>query len=114
MCRVFIIATVGSIAVWGAPVRAQIQTREMPMPPIGESASAPLHETLTSGVIETPDDLTAVREQYRAATANRDAAALIDLFAEDGVLVASDRDVVRGRRISGSTSRTRSIRRCRK
>lgn len=101
MCRVFIIATVGSIAVWGAPVRAQIQTREMPMPPIGESASAPLHETLTSGVIETPDDLTAVREQYRAATANRDAAALIDLFAEDGVLVASDRDVVRGRQDLG-------------
>jgi uncharacterized protein (TIGR02246 family) len=97
MYRVLIIATVGSIAVWGAPVRAQVETREMPMPSIGRIVSAPLHETLTAAVIETPDDLAAVREQYRAAAASRDAAAIIDLFAEDGVLVASDRDVVRGR-----------------
>jgi uncharacterized protein (TIGR02246 family) len=101
MYRVFIIATVGSIVLWGAPVRAQVETRELPMPPIGGSVSAPLHETLTPAVIETPDELTAVREQYRAATANRDAEALIDLFAEDGVLVASDRDVVRGRQDLG-------------
>ena len=97
MSRLFIVATVGSIALWGAPVRAQIETREMPMPPIGETLSRPVQETLNPAVIAIADDLAEVREQYRIATAGRDAAALTDLFAEDGVLVATDRDIVRGR-----------------
>lgn len=97
MIRVLIVATVGSIAIWGAPLRAQIETREMPMPPIGDTASRSVRESLTPAVITVPDDLAEIREQYRAATASRDAAALTDLFAEDGVLVASDQDVVRGR-----------------
>ena len=97
MTRVLIVATVGSIAIWGAPLRAQIETREMPMPPIGNSASHPLQESLAPSIIDVPDDLAEVRDQYRAATASRDAATLTDLFAEDGVLVASDQDVVRGR-----------------
>ena len=97
MTRLFIVATVGSIALWGAPVRAQIETREMPMPPIGNAASHPVQERLTPAVNAVPDDLAEIREQYRTATTSRDAAALTDLFAEDGVLVASDQDVVRGR-----------------
>jgi uncharacterized protein (TIGR02246 family) len=97
MTRLFIVATVGSIVLWGAPVRAQIETREMPMPPIGDTASRPVQESLTPAVNVVPDDLAEIREQYRAATASRDAAALTDLFAEDGVLVASDLDVIRGR-----------------
>jgi uncharacterized protein (TIGR02246 family) len=56
-----------------------------------------LQESLTPAVIDLRDDLAEIREQYRAATASRDVAALTDLFAEDGVLVASDQDVVRGR-----------------
>jgi uncharacterized protein (TIGR02246 family) len=97
MIRVLIVATVGSIVLWGAPLRAQIETREMPMPPIGDTASRPIQESLTRAVAAVPDDLAEVRDQYRAATASRDAAALTDLFADDGVLVASDQDVVRGR-----------------
>ena len=97
MIRVLIVATVGSIAIWGAPLRAQIETREMPMPPIGDTASRLVQESLTPAVNNVPDDLAEIREQYRAATAGRDAAALTGLFAEDGVLVASDHDVVRGR-----------------
>ena len=97
MIRVLIVATVGSIAIWGAPLRAQIETREMPMPPIGDTASRLVQESLTPAVINVPDDLAEIRDQYRAATASRDAAALTGLFAEDGVLVASDHDVVRGR-----------------
>ena len=97
MSRLFIVATVGSIALWGAPVRAQIETREMPMPPIGDTASRAVQESLTKAVIAVPDDLAGIREQYRTATTSRDAAALTDLFADDGVLVASDQDVIRGR-----------------
>jgi uncharacterized protein (TIGR02246 family) len=97
MIRVLIVATVGSIAIWGAPLRAQIETREMPMPPIGDTASRPVRESLTPAVIDLPDDFAEIREHYRTATASRDAAALTDLFAQDGVLVASDQDVVRGR-----------------
>ena len=67
------------------------------MPPIGDAVSQPVQETLTAAVIAVPDDLAEIRAQYRAATANRDAAVLTDLFAEDGVLVATDRDIVRGR-----------------
>jgi uncharacterized protein (TIGR02246 family) len=42
-------------------------------------------------------DLADVRDEYRAAATNRDAAALTELFADDAVLVAADRAVVRGR-----------------
>jgi len=97
MSKLFIVATVGSIALWGAPIRAQVETREMPMPPIGDTASHPVQDSLVKAVIAVPDDLAGIREQYRTATTSRDAAALTDLFAEDGVLVASDQDVIRGR-----------------
>ena len=101
---VLIVATVGSIALVGAPVRAQVVTREMPMPPIGESlppaaAAAATTATATASTAATAavDDFTEAREQYRAAASNHHAATLVDLFAEDGVLVASDHDVIRGR-----------------
>jgi uncharacterized protein (TIGR02246 family) len=42
-------------------------------------------------------DLADIRDEYRAAAANRDAAALTRFFADDGVLVAADRAVLRGR-----------------
>jgi uncharacterized protein (TIGR02246 family) len=42
-------------------------------------------------------DLADVRDEYRAAATNRDAAAMTRLFADDGVLVATDRAVLRGR-----------------
>ena len=98
---VLIVATVGSIALVGAPVRAQVVTREMPMPPIGESlppaAAAAATTATATAATAAVDDFTEAREQYRAAASNHDAATLIDLFAEDGVLVASDHDVIRGR-----------------
>ena len=49
------------------------------------------------------DDFTEARELYRAAASNHDAATLVDLFAEDGVLVASDHDVIRGRQDIGKS-----------
>jgi ketosteroid isomerase-like protein len=102
---VFIVATVGSITLVGAPVRAQVVTREMPMPPIGESllpAAAAAAATATATVAAAAvDDFTEAREQYRAAASSHDAATLVDLFAEDGVLVASDHDVIRGRQDIG-------------
>lgn len=101
---VLIVATVGSIALVGAPVRAQVFTREMPMPPIGESMppAAAAATTATSAVVTAAaDDFTEAREQYRAAASSHDAATLVDLFAEDGVLVASDHDVIRGRQDIG-------------
>jgi ketosteroid isomerase-like protein len=96
---VLIVATVGSIALVGAPLRAQVVTREMPMPPIGESLSPAAAATTATAVAATAavDDFTEARAQYRAAASNHDAATLVDLFAEDGVLVASDHDVIRGR-----------------
>jgi ketosteroid isomerase-like protein len=100
---VLIVATVGSIALVGAPVRAQVVTREMPMPPIGESlppAAAATTATATAATAAV-DDFTEAREQYRAAASNHDAATLVDLFADDGVLVASDHDVIRGRQDIG-------------
>ena len=104
---VFIVATVGSITLVGAPVRAQVVTREMPMPPIGESlppaaaAATAATATAATSATEAVDDFTEAREQYRAAASNHDAATLVDLFAEDGVLVASDHDVIRGRQDIG-------------
>jgi uncharacterized protein (TIGR02246 family) len=98
MNRVLIVATVGSIALFGAPVRAQVETREMPMPPIGESPSPAAFETPAApAVVDATDDFAEVREEYRAAATNHDAATLAGLFADDGVLVASDQDVIRGR-----------------
>ena len=47
-------------------------------------------------------DLADVRDEYRAAAGNRDAAALARFFADDGVLVAADRAVFRGRWEIGS------------
>jgi len=98
MNRVLIVATVGSIVLFGAPVHAQVETREMPMPPIGESPALAAYETPAAPPIaDATDDFTEVREEYRAAATTHDAARLAGLFAEDGVLVASDQDVIRGR-----------------
>jgi uncharacterized protein (TIGR02246 family) len=92
---VLIVATVGSIVLAGAPVRAQVVTREMEFPPLGEAAPSPSADVEVA--VEATDDFADVREQYRTATSNHDAAALLGLFAVDGVLVASDQDVIRGR-----------------
>jgi uncharacterized protein (TIGR02246 family) len=98
MNRVLIVATVGSIALFGAPVRAQVETREMPMPPIGESLSPAAFETPAAPpIVDATDDFAEVREEYRAAAINHDGARLEELFADDGVLVAADQNVIRGR-----------------
>ena len=88
-------------------LRAQVVTREMPMPPLGESLppTAAAAATTATATASTPataavDDRTEAR-QHRAAASNHDAATLVDLFAEDGVLVASDHDVIRGRQDIG-------------
>ena len=88
------------------------------MPPIGESlppSSRSNHRNGTAATRSAVDDFTEAREQYRAAASNHDAATLVDLFAEDGVLVASDHDVIRGRQDIGKYSRQRAgTRGCRK
>ena len=94
--KILIVATVGSIVLAGAPVRAQVVTREISLPPLGENPAPALRET-AAAVVEAVDDFTEVREQYRTAAASHDIATMRDLFAEDGVLVASDQDILRGR-----------------
>ena len=96
MHRVLIVATVGSIVLAGAPVRAQVVTREMSLPPLSESPAPALQET-PPPIVAAVDDFAEVREQYRTAATHHDIATMKDLFAEDGVLVASDQDVIRGR-----------------
>ncbi len=97
MNRVLIVATVGSIALFGAPLRAQVETREMPLPPLTEAPPPAAHETPAAAVVDAADDFAEVREQYRAAASSHDSARLAGLFADDAVLVASDQDVIRGR-----------------
>jgi uncharacterized protein (TIGR02246 family) len=98
MNRVLIVATVGSIVLFGAPVRAQVETREMPMPPIAESVPPAAYETPAAPpIVDATDDFAEAREIYRAAATKHDAARLAELFADDGVLVASEQDVIRGR-----------------
>jgi uncharacterized protein (TIGR02246 family) len=98
MTRILILATVGSIVLVGTPVRAQVETREMPMPPIAESPSPAAYETpAATPIADATDDFAEVREEYRDAATSHDAARLAGLFADDAVLVASDQDVFRGR-----------------
>jgi uncharacterized protein (TIGR02246 family) len=96
MKRILILATVGSIGLAGAPLSAQVVTREMPLPPLGEGAPPALTETAPP-MVDAKDDFAEARDQYRNAAAGHDATTLSDLFAEDGVLVATDQDVIRGR-----------------
>jgi uncharacterized protein (TIGR02246 family) len=101
MTKVLILATVGSISLVGAQVRAQVVTREMPMPPLtGTLEASPVRAT-PQPTPDAPDDLTIAREQYRAAASSRDAATLAEMFADDGVLVASEQAVIRGRQEIG-------------
>jgi uncharacterized protein (TIGR02246 family) len=95
--KILIVATVGSIVLAGAPVRAQVVTREIALPPLGESPALALQEAPTAAIVEAVDDFAAIREQYRAAAASHDIATMREFFADDGVLVASDQDVFRGR-----------------
>jgi uncharacterized protein (TIGR02246 family) len=94
MNRLFIVATVGSIALFGAPVRAQVETREMPLPPLTEAL---IEATPAAPIVDAADGFAEVRQEYRAAASNHDAVRLAGLFADDAVLVASDQDVIRGR-----------------
>jgi uncharacterized protein (TIGR02246 family) len=95
--KILIVATVGSIVLAGAPVRAQVVTREIALPPLGENPAPAAQDAPAAIVSGAVDDFTEVREQYRTAAASHDITTMRDLFAEDGVLVASDQDVLRGR-----------------
>ena len=66
------------------------------MPPV--TVYAQVTASIAAIVSADAAELADVRDEYRAAAANRDAAALTRLFADDGVLVPADRAVVRGRR----------------
>jgi uncharacterized protein (TIGR02246 family) len=86
MIRLFLL-TAFILALRVATVHAQVVAREV--------AVAAMADT-------TATVFTEIREEYRAAASTRDVGTLSRLFADDGVLVATERDVLRGRQAIAS------------
>ena len=66
------------------------------------TVQAQVAASIAAAVPADAADLANIRDEYRAAATGRDAAALTRLFADDGVLVAADRAVLRGRQEIGT------------
>lgn len=68
-----------------------------PAPPPASPAPAPTPAAVPLPSVALPPDLDRVLRDYETAWQHRDAAALADLFAEDGFVLAQGKPPVRGR-----------------
>jgi uncharacterized protein (TIGR02246 family) len=86
MIRLFILTAI-ILALPAAAAHAQVVAREVAVAAMADTAATVF---------------TAIRDEYRAAASVRDVETLTRLFADDGVLVATEREVLRGRQAIAS------------